>query len=120
MVKELIAGNGKLVLRAEDAGWCRVALVFESRTLALGADRLDVISKKLSAGLGELPEGPSAGRIQGVDARWILSLNEEHASLYVGQGSGRWLLFVQGADGSLLGRLELTESDRERWLRELA
>lgn len=116
MVIALQSPEGELRLSTDETGWCTVEVLASGARYELGADTLDVVKTKLARGLDQELTGPSSGTIEGADVRWVLSLAERHCSVYVANVGGQRVLFFQGADGSSLERLKLSESDRARWL----
>ena len=88
-----------LTLDADERGWCRVRLRLESRDIALGAELQNILIERLDrALLDELP-GDESGRIGGVPVRWVLSLSEQHATIYAAEVDGVRRLFFQAGDG---------------------
>ena len=111
----LTTGEKRLVLESEPSSWCRVSLHSEQGSTALGGDTRTVIVERLRAALSDETTSPVAGVLRGVEVRWVLSLAEEHATLFIGNYSGRRTLFIQAHDGSLLETLMLSCEDVVRW-----
>lgn len=119
MVKTLEASGARLRLDVEGNGWCRVTLQEGGRSTALGADRADIVARRLTAALLGNLSNSVVGRLQGMPVRWVLSLAEQHGSIYVNT-EGRFTLFFQDADGKLIYTLDLSEEEKVRWHDELA
>src|SRR6187549_3359755 len=102
MVVLLQCSDGALEFSSDGSGWCSVALIQSEHRHPLGADTLAVVRKKLSDGLQAPLKVPSSGRLAGYDVHWMLSLTEQHSSIYAADADGRRLLFFQGADGRLI------------------
>lgn len=115
----LSSASGRLVLEPDENDWCQVALDIDGRRRALGADVRSTIVERLLHALRGEPAGPTSGVLDGVSVRWVLSLAERHSTLYVGDQSGRRILFIQADDGSLVAKLPLYADDMTRWLDQL-
>ena len=119
MVTVLDSGSTQLMLSTDASRWCEMELAFDGRRLPIGADVEYIVIERLLRGLRDSLTGPSAGSIGGIEVVWILSLAERHTSVYASQYEGKRILFFQDADGNLLTRIELADTDRQRWIREL-
>jgi len=119
MVRVLNAGSTQLKLTTDPTGWCRVEISFDGRRLPLGGDAERVVIGQLRSSLHDQLEAPSAGTIGDVRVVWILSLAERHTTFYAAQQGDKRLLFFQDRDGNLLTRIELLDTDRQRWISEL-
>lgn len=119
MVIVLTSGPVTLTLSADASGWCKVQLAHAGQLLQLGADTKSVVIERLMQGLLDELRGQSSGLIDGINVTWVLSLAERHTSIYAAQHEHKKLLFFQDADGKVVARIELTDEDRQRWLREL-
>lgn len=119
MVTILSSARGSLVLQPDGNEWCQVLLDTEERRVPLGADTRAVIAERLLRALQDAPGGPTSGVIDGVTVRWALSLAERHSTVFVGDQSGRRVLFIQADDGSLVAKLPLSADDIVRWSDQL-
>ena len=119
MVIMLTVRDVVLRLCSGETGWCKVELWDGQRQYPLGADSRSVVIERLSRGLADKLEGPPAGSIEGVAVTWILSLAERHTSVYSADVGGIRQFYFQGADGSLIARICLTDNDRQKWLTRL-
>jgi hypothetical protein len=116
MVTTLSTCDGRLLLRLLESGWCEIQLESGGRITALGADDIDVIRRKLGAALEGPLAGPERGMIDDHVVRWVLSLSENHATVYAADVGEHRRLYFQAGDGSQLGSLGLTVEDRRHWL----
>lgn len=119
MVKRLKAGQADFVLHVNQSDWCQLELHTADRILKLGAETQYVLVQRLSLALRDKIEGKTVGSIQGVDVAWVLTLAEEHCSMYVGQVGSERVLFIQSEDCTLLARLNLSDSERRDLFSEL-
>jgi hypothetical protein len=116
MVTMLSSGAAGLALSADASGWCEVELRLPDRRYSIGADSERVVVGRLLQGLAPTLSGPGAGAIGGMEVKWVLSLAERHTTIYAADYEGNRLLFLQDADANLIGRIELTDPDRRRWV----
>ncbi len=98
--------------------WCRLSIVVNGEVTRLGADTTEIIFKKLNDGLSDFSKKKKVGKIEEIDVIWIISLSEEHFTLYYGENATQKLLFIQNADGVSIAKITLTNSDIQR-LKEL-
>lgn len=119
MVTILSSARGSLVLQPDDNEWCHVLLDSDDRTVHLGAEINSWIAERLLRALHDAPGDSTSGVIDGVTVRWALSLAERHSTVFVGEQSGRRILFVQADDGSLIAKLPLNADDIARWSDQL-
>lgn len=113
---ELQAAGAVMLLRTDEMGWCRLELVIGEHPSALGADMEMVVIERLVRGLRDEPCGSTVGEIDGDPVRWVMSLSEKHCSIYVADVAGNRRLYFQGAQGNLLGTLDLAVEQRRQWL----
>ena len=119
MVVSLYAEGGTLVLRQVDESWWQLAVAIGSSEHVLGSDNRRIIVSRLRQGLTNTLGPTTAGSFEGTPSRWVLSLSEEHCSVYAGDCEGVRHLFFQDANGTYLGNLPLSSAERESWLVEL-
>jgi hypothetical protein len=116
MVIILPANGSTLTLQSDSDGWCTAYILFDDMKIRLGAEHQDVIVDGLVSALeGDLKPN-TVGQIQEVEVVWILSLAEEHATIYAGDRNGYRILFFEDASGQLIGSVKLTSEDRQHWL----
>jgi hypothetical protein len=115
---ELRFPGGRMLLGA--GSWCHVILENKGQRYRLGADIRKIVVDRLLQGLVGPLEGAGNGQIEGATVHWFMSLAEEHTSLYVAPHSGGRTVFVQGASGALLARLDLSEQLVQEWVETLA
>ena len=100
-------GSIKLVVAS---GWCQVVLVLAHGERSLGAESEGYVIDHLIAGLRacdvRVPRAP----------QWLLSLAEQHASLYSFSLTAGIGLMVQDSEARTVFLTELDEYTRERWL----
>lgn len=107
--------NGyNIVFETDGNNWCTVSIVNGEKITKLGADIKSIIYKKIIEGFGKFNEREAVGTIEGIKVISILSLFEEHCSLYFGIRDDEKILFIQNAKGELIERLRLTNSDLEK------
>src|SRR5690349_23166220 len=121
MMTQLLRANGiSLFLSWADLGhgdWCRLQLEVDGAVFTLGAEAKSVVFERLARALAdELPA--STTKIEGISATWLLSLAEEHSSVFAAEIEGRRTLFFQGPDGRLLARAVLSDSERWAWMKQ--
>jgi|SRR5215213_2653432 len=121
MVKrlELRAAAAGIRLEAYAGGWARCYLTHEGGEVFLGAESLPNIVERLSSGLCGAG-GEVAGHMSGRAVWWVLSLAEQHCTLYVTADGGEPTLFWQDRNGSLLAALALPEATRGEWCEQLS
>ena len=115
-VIELQAQGGGLRLETDD-GWCRCWLVDDGDRY-LGADTPRVVLTRLLEHL-ERSDKEIAGELEGQPVRWVLTLSEEHSTLYAARSGDERLLLIQDGDAKLVGRLTISDVDWERWRQAL-
>jgi hypothetical protein len=118
-IVELIAPEAVLRLRIDEDGWCEVLLEKGARRYTLGAEAVTIVVERLLRGLADKLVGQSAGEIENVAVRWVLSLAERHASVYAADVGDQRVLFFQAEDGSLISRVPLSDAVRQMWLDSL-
>lgn len=116
---ELRAAATGIRLEADAGGWARCYLTREGGEVFLGAESIAHIVESLSSGLCGAA-GEADGHISGRVVRWVLSLAEQHCTLYVTADGGEPTLFWQDRDGSLLATLALPEATRGEWCEQLS
>lgn len=119
MVIKLVTSETELTLRSDQDGWCEVDLFLGGRTVRLGADQQQLVIERLASGLDRELKGDVVGVISGMDVVWVLSLSEEHGTIFAADDGERRVIFFQEASGSLLGTVALSGEDRARWLGQL-
>ena len=109
--------NAEFQVSREAPGWWVWSLRADGRVSRLGADALAPSVERVLASL-EHCRG-SDGEIEGCRVTWLLSLSEEHYSLYCSdQGSDR-LIFVLHPSAAVTWRGSIDSAQRERWRSEL-
>lgn len=111
----LRSAAASLTLDADERGWCRVRLRLGSRDIALGAESRNIVIERLDRALLDPLPGEEAGQLDGVPFRWVLSLFEEHATIYAAEVDGVRRLHFQAGDGQSIGRIDLTRDQRREW-----
>lgn len=119
MVIKLVASKTELTLRSDDDGWCEIDLFLGGRNVRLGADQQKLVTERLASGLDRELKGDVVGVINGMDVVWVLSLSEEHGTIFAAADGERRVIFFQEASGLLLGTVVLSTEDRARWLGQL-
>lgn len=115
----LHASSGALVLREVDGSWWQLSVEIGPTPHVLGSDTKKVIVSRLREGLAGSLGSKTAGVFDGTQTAWVLSLSEEHCSVYAGDEKGSRRFFFQDADGAHLGSLSLSSEEREAWLTRL-
>jgi len=105
-------------MHANASGWTRVFLVGNPDCF-LGALSFDPLKDRLEKTLRNWKGLPAKGQLEGVKVAWVASLSEAHASLYAARDGAKLIFFVQAADLTILGKLELDEMTICRWLQTL-
>jgi hypothetical protein len=108
--------SGTLRVVPQNDGWCAVTLSLAGSDHRLGADAPKVVLMKLAAGLADELRGKEIGKIRGLPVRAIMSLFEDHCTIYATNEGDDRLWIVQRPDASLLGTVRLSREDRVRWL----
>lgn len=120
MVIRLHGTNGTLWLRDITEDWCQVVAKIDATERVLGSDVKQIIVQRLRNGLLPTNEPGRVLDFGGVSATWVLSLSEEHCSLYTGCIGADRAFFIQDANGALVGTLRLSPKDEQAWLSELS
>jgi len=120
MVRTLTTDDFNLTLESDSNGWCEVYIRIGYKTIRLGADHEAIVVQRLMSAMDRNLNGPMVGAIQGINVVWILSLAEEHATIYAGDDAGYRILFFQDASGNPVGDVRLTHDDKRHWLSILA
>lgn len=112
------AGDCLVLEDREGINWCGCTLVTAKGTRYLGAESWRYVMVHLIDGLNG--QGKSAGRIEDDEVRWVLSLAEEHCSLYVADREGGTEVFYwQDRRGALVHAMRLSSNDVSAWIDEL-
>jgi hypothetical protein len=119
MKLELEAPEATLVLDTNERGWCQVVLRLPDRVLALGAEMHKTVIARLINGVSDRLPGPISGRIDGVPVPWVVSLFEQHSSVYAADVDEGRRLFIQDRDAKWIAVMTLSAEDRRRWLSRL-
>src|SRR6476469_1676390 len=85
-------------------GWYRCTLCTED-AVRLGAGTGSYLAGRLAELLRHkscFHGRPGVGKIEGRDVRWVLSLSEDHATLYAAEQGGGWALYWQAADTRII------------------
>ena len=115
---ELPADRGSLRLRSDDRGWCRVVVQLGG-PIMLGADSYSVIKNRLLSTLRNAASSEPVGTLCGSPVVWVLGLSEPHSFIYAARSNDNLRLFFQDRDNRVVGTLDLTQADRQRWIEEL-
>jgi RHS repeat-associated protein len=107
-----------LIEQHEDEDWYYCTLLVGIRRFYLGADVARCLFPRLLAAIRGNAPGP-VSQLKGVAVRWVLSLAEAHASLYVGEEPRYTLLFWEDEDGELAATLKLVPADVKQWQEEI-
>ena len=116
---QLEASFGVLCLTTNEHGWCTVKLSVGEQAYPVGSDTFVKVREKLRQCLGENLSGASNGSIEQVEVEWVMSLMEDHCSIYAGETPGGRTFFVQDANGHLLAKLVLDATQRAEWRKRL-
>ena len=115
----LVSRLSQLVLESVSPHWCSVTLRHGGMAVVLGADTGPMVLERLRVGLSDVLTGPVAGKIDDASVVWVLTLAERHTSIYAADQGPHRVLFVQDADGMLIGRFDLRTAERRQWAREI-
>jgi hypothetical protein len=122
-VIRLPTSEGSVQIDASDESWCPCTLVQGEVSRYLGAASLDYITRHLwdSLLVEMIPEDiPYSGEVYGQKVRWVLSLSEEHSSLYMASTDSCRLLFWQDSRANLIALMHLSQEGVAIWRRRLA
>lgn len=109
-----------LVLTIGANRWTTVELLHATGRHRMGSDVIDVVQFKLTRALADELGGKPIGSLFGVPVHAMMSLAEDHHTVYAGQVGTFRHLYVQNAQAKLVASLELSPEDRESWKRVLA
>jgi hypothetical protein len=109
---ELPMSSARLRVTEVSDGWWQWVLLRPERETVLGADALP---DKRSGILARIDAGPTTGEVDGQAVRWILSLFEDHHSLYACDDGEDRLLHFQDRDGHIVWRDRLLAQHRREW-----
>ncbi len=101
--------------------WYECRLWSGESSIRLGAETPNYIKQHLLAGLTEGPKTP-AGRYEGHDVYWVLSLAENHHVLYAAMENTGIILYWQDAVAEpvrMISQTRLSRDDCLEWLRQL-
>jgi hypothetical protein len=117
MTIALPVADAELLLEGED--WCAVSLRRGSSSTRLGAESRSVLASRLIANIIS-PAGPPCGEIDGCSVYWVVSLAEEHFTLYAHFLTGpQCRIFVQSSSGALVWSGLLTQEQLQLWQQRL-
>lgn len=119
MLITLKATQGTLLLDIDEKNWCQIRLSDASGQVELGADDINVIAARLTQALGN-GHFKSCGEIKGRPVAWVMSLFEQHSTLYIGAKSNTVDLFFQDSGGKLIAKMSLSDGERQEWHSQLA
>jgi hypothetical protein len=109
-----------LVLTIGANKWTSVELIHASGRNRMGSDVLDVVLFKLKRALADELAGKPIGAMFGVAVHAMMTLGEDHHTVYAGQVGTFRHLYIQNAEAKLVATLELAPEDRATWLGALA
>ncbi len=110
--------EGTLRIDIDIYGWSKCYLVEGKRELYLGAGLIENLARKILAHLEG--EAKSEGEeIAEKGARRVITLSEEHHTLYLGGAGSERRFTVQDRDGKVIARKGLTAPGLEKWRDEL-
>lgn len=101
--------EGTLRVDIDIYGWAKCYLVEGTEELYLGAALIENLGQKIIAHLGRETE----------EARPVITLSEEHLTLYLGGAGGERKFTVRDRDGKVIARKGLTGSELEKWREDL-
>jgi hypothetical protein len=110
--------EGTLRIDIDIYGWSKCYLVEGTGSLYLGAALIENLARKILAHLEGEPE-VEGEEIEGKSARRVITLSEEHHTLYLGGEGSERRLFVRDRDGKVIARKGLTGPGLEKWREEL-
>ncbi len=119
VVLMLVAVDMGLELRIEEER-CGVFLHGVDQRRFLGSTETHRFTSLIAAALRDPVEPTEVDEIGEVAVAWVLSLDEAHATFYVGSNEETRMLFVEDAEGGLLARLALDEDCRSAWIETLS
>ena len=115
-VIDLKAGPSTLSLRIGENNWCKVYAYIGNRNTELGADDAIIIASRMLKSLSNSKyEKNVVGKINEVDVWCVASLSEKHSTIYAGTIDGLLRFFIQDANASLIGTIDLSEKDKNLW-----
>ena len=97
-----------LEFRTNDCNWCQVALDVGESVLTLGAEKSDYLEPKIVNAFTSLSRS--------TEPEWMLSLAEEHCSLYRQNIEGKNYFFWQNAQAERIWESGLVDPIDERLL----
>ncbi len=110
--------EGTLRIDIDIYGRSKCYLVEGKRALYLGAGLIENLARKILAHLEG--EAESEGEeIAEKGARCVITLSEEHHTLYLGGAGSKRRFTVQDRDGKVIARKGLTDLDLEKWRGDL-
>lgn len=114
---ELPVADGHLVLEGQD--WCVVSLRVGGSLTKLGAEAFNVLAPRILKNV-TAPGTQSIGEISGHVVHWLVSLAEDHHTLYVHFASTHRLIFIESPSGTCIWHGVLTEPQLKLWEQILA
>jgi hypothetical protein len=119
-VLELKTGTLTMRLDPNRDGWCKVILLTAGKEITLGADVFPVLRTRLREAFRSDSAASVCGEIDGRPVRWVLSLFEEHGSIYAADDRGSVILYFQDADGKMIAQTVLGAIERRSWIEKLS
>jgi hypothetical protein len=125
MVTTLKAESTELTLNADSSNWCQLTLQSHHQKFKLGAETLPILVQRLQQALIAPLEGNPAGSILGTEVHWVMTLAEQHCTIYAGNveqagaNAPNRQLFFQDSDGVLLAQVTLNDGTRTAWAKQL-
>ena len=118
----LSAPEGSIEIDMSRPEWCHCTYLHGVKRRPLGAGPFDYICRQLSRDLrtnwDELDK-PAMGEVDGLIVRWVLSLSEEHSTLYVAKDIQQTVLFWQDKNAVLICRITLDHELEKEWIQLL-
>jgi len=110
--------DGTLEINATNSSWCQCRLILESQKISLGAESLLYITSHLLSAL-EKPEQGYTGEWRGHKVKWVLTLADQHSTLYVASEGEHLILLWQASTTELIASLRLSVDDCALWRTEI-
>jgi hypothetical protein len=104
-----------LELITDSTGWTKVYFISSDIRKHIGADTIEIIQNRLIENLCH-PNSASAGKINGQEVFWVISLSEEHYTLYASKITEGWQVYLQGPDGKIYWSGLLSKNQHDLWV----
>ena len=114
----LLADSQEIEIKITDLAWCKCWVRDGTSRIYLGAESFKYIRSHLLHRLADKPD-KIAGKLNGKEVYWILSLAEAHHVLYFANNDKDKILFWQNEQGKTISEIQLPAETLKQWFIQL-